>query len=224
MVLGDHGVLRKLRELADAGLKVRNSLPIESGDDDTLRRIIRKPHTLEHVDRVLRELADGYIGHPNLDIDAFFMAGVVAVDPARKTPIRETLSSIERTIALGRRCGELGLRVNLWWMKPNPRGPQYELWRDKYPDKPFHELQFLFPSGIWSTDSSINEFGISIARWKFRATAVGGRFTRLDNRSSRLMDCHSTIQHTSHLVAKCCGGDRHRRLVVYRSDLRSYKL
>ena len=152
MVLGDHGVLRKLRELADAGLKVRNSLPIESGDDDTLRRIIRKPHTLEHVDRVLRELADGYIGHPNLDIDAFFMAGVVAVDPARKTPIRETLSSIERTIALGRRCGELGLRVNLWWMKPNPRGPQYELWRDKYPDKPFHELQFLFPSGIWSTE------------------------------------------------------------------------
>ncbi|MEA2885055.1 MAG: anaerobic magnesium-protoporphyrin monomethyl ester cyclase [Bradyrhizobium sp.] len=152
MVVGDHGVLRKLRELADAGLKVRNSLPIESGDDDTLRRIIRKPHTLGHVNRVLGELADGYIGHPNLDIDAFFMVGVVAVDAATKAPIRETLPSIERTVELARRCGDLGLRVNLWWMKPNPGGPQYELWRDQFPEKPFHELQFLFPSGIWGTE------------------------------------------------------------------------
>jgi hypothetical protein len=152
MVVGEHGVLRKLRELADAGLKVRNSLPIESGDDDTLRRIIRKPHTLEHVNRVLSELTDGYIGHPNLDIDAFFMAGVVAVDATSKTPICEELSSIERTITLGRRCGDLGLRVNLWWMKPNPGGPQYELWRGKFPEKPFYELQFLFPSGIWGTE------------------------------------------------------------------------
>jgi hypothetical protein len=37
-------------------------------------------------------------------------------------------------------------------MKPNPGGPQYRLWREKYPDKPFYELQFLFPSGIWASE------------------------------------------------------------------------
>lgn len=152
MTAGKHAILRKMRDLADAGIRVRNSLPIESGDSDTLRRIIRKPHTLGHVESALRELSSGYIGNENLDIDVFFMAGVVAVDEATGSIIREPLSSIERTMSLGRRCADLGLRVNLWWMKPNPGGPQYALWRDKYPEKPFYELQFLFPSGIWGTD------------------------------------------------------------------------
>lgn len=152
MVACDHAVLKKLRKLADAGIKVRNSLPIESGDSHTLRKIIRKPHTLEHVHAVLRELKNGYMEHPNFDVDAFFMVGVVAVDPRTRRSTPEPASSVERTIELGRRCGELGLRVNLWWMKPNPGGPQYELWREKYPQRPFYELQFLFPSGIWGTE------------------------------------------------------------------------
>lgn len=29
---------------------------------------------------------------------------------------------------------------------------QYDLWREKYPERPFYELQFLFPSGIWGSE------------------------------------------------------------------------
>jgi radical SAM superfamily enzyme YgiQ (UPF0313 family) len=177
MVAGEHSVLRKLRELADAGIKVRNSLPIESGDDDTLRRIIQKPHTLQHVYRVLHELENGYIDHPNLDIDAFFMAGVVTIDSTTMTAIKETRSSIDKTIALASFCGELGIRVNLWWMKPNPGGPQYALWRDKYPEKPFHELQFLFPSGIWGTEDEEYRLNERIRAFNLQME-VGGHGSR----------------------------------------------
>jgi hypothetical protein len=173
MVTGNHQVLRKLRELADVGLKVRNSLPIESGDDRTLKHIIRKPHTLEHVELVLRELTNGYMNNENLDIDVFLMTGVVAINPKTKTPVPEPMDSIEHTMALGRRCADLGLRVNLWWMKPNPGGPQYEFWREKYPEKPFHELQFLFPSGIWGTDEQERAHDARIRKFNIEMESAG---------------------------------------------------
>lgn len=143
-------LLRKLRSLADAGIRIRTSLPFECGDDDTLRRLIHKPHTMRDIQAILAELQSGqYLQHPNLELDAFLMVGIVGYDGVRQVATSEKSESIERTMELGRRCASLGIRVNLWWMKPNPGGPQYEMWRDKYPNKPFFELQFLFPSGIW---------------------------------------------------------------------------
>jgi len=142
----DHAILRQLRSMADNGIKVRNSLPAESGDDRTLKELIRKPHNLDEVQAVLEELSDGYLRHPNIDIDAFFMVGVVGYDDKK-----ETEESIQKTFDLADRVSDLGMRVNIWWMKPNPNGPQYRLWREKFPDAPFYKLQFSFTPGIWGT-------------------------------------------------------------------------
>ncbi len=142
----DFAILRQLRGMADNGIRVRNSLPAESGDDRTLKELIRKPHNLDEVQVVLEELRDGYLGHPNIDIDAFFMVGVVGYDDKR-----ETEESIQKTFDLADRVSDLGMRVNIWWMKPNPNGPQYKMWREKFPDSPFYRLQFSFTPGIWGS-------------------------------------------------------------------------
>ena len=137
--------------MADDGIKVRNSLPIECGDDYTLRKIIHKPHTLDMVHSVLHELTSGgYLKHPSIELDAFFMVGIGGYDGKKAVP--ESYESIEKTFALAREAAELGILVNVWWMKPNPGRPQYDLWRAKFPEKQFYELQFLFPSGIWGTE------------------------------------------------------------------------
>ncbi len=140
-------ILRQLRKMADHGIKVRNSLPAESGDETTLRELIRKPHNLEEVQAVLNELKEGYLGHENMEIDAFFMVGVVGYDDKK-----ETTPSIQRTFDLADQVSDLGMRVNVWWMKPNPNGPQYKQWREQFPDTPFYQLQFSFPPGIWSSE------------------------------------------------------------------------
>jgi len=147
----DHAIPRQLRSMADSGMKVRNSLPIECGDDYTLKRIIHKPHNLETIDSVLNEIRSGeYLGHLNIEIDAFFMVGIVGYDNGK--PVPESYESIEKTFTLAREVAESGILVNVWWMKPNPGRPQYNLWREKFPEKPFYELQFLFPSGIWGSE------------------------------------------------------------------------
>ncbi len=147
----DHVLPRQLRAMADDGINVRNSLPIECGDDYTLKKIIHKPHTLEMVHSVLRELTSGgYVEHPHIELDAFFMVGITGYDGKKAVP--ESYASIETTFALARDVAGRGILVNVWWMKPNPGRPQYDLWREKFPDKPFYELQFLFPSGIWGTE------------------------------------------------------------------------
>lgn len=147
----DHALPRQLRKMADGGMKVRNSVPIECGDDYTLNKIIHKPHTLETVTSVLGEIGSGgYLGHPNIELDAFFMVGIVGYSERKLMP--ESYESIEKTFALVREIAELGILVNVWWMKPNPGRPQYDVWREKFPEKPFYELQFLFPSGIWGSE------------------------------------------------------------------------
>lgn len=152
MINNNFILLRQLRHMADQGTKIRNSLPIESGDSETLSRIIHKPHNLEMVEKMLGELRNGgYLHHSNLKLDAFFMVGVTGYGQ-RTGLVRESMSAIERTFGIARRVGGLGILVNVWWMKPNPNGPQYKLWRAKFPRKPFYELQFLFPSGIWGTE------------------------------------------------------------------------
>lgn len=147
----NHALPRQLRKMADTGMKVRNSLPIECGDDYTLKRIIHKPHTLETITSVLSEIrSGGYLGHPNIELDAFFMVGIVGYSERKLIP--ESYESIEKTFAMARAAAELGILVNVWWMKPNPGRPQYDLWRKKFPEKQFYELQFLFPSGIWGSE------------------------------------------------------------------------
>lgn len=146
MINNDHAILRQLRSMAEKGIKVRNSLPIESGDDRTLKELIRKPHDLDDVQAVLKELRAGYLGHPNIEIDTFFMVGVVGYDNKK-----ETKESIQNTFDLADRVSDLGIRVNIWWMKPNPNGPQYQQWREKFPEAPFYRLQFSFTPGIWGS-------------------------------------------------------------------------
>ncbi|MBU3940844.1 MAG: B12-binding domain-containing radical SAM protein [Nanoarchaeota archaeon] len=158
MINGDYAILRQLRGMADLGIKVRNSLPIESGDDGTLRDLIRKPHDLDMVQTVLDELKKGYLYHENIDIDTFFMVGVVGYDSGEF--LRETEGSIQRTFDLADIVSDLGMRVNIWWMKPNPNGPQYKLWRQRFPDEPFYKLQFSFTPGIWDSpeeEARLNE-------------------------------------------------------------------
>ena len=148
----DYAILRQLRRMADKGVKIRNSLPAESGDDRTLKELIRKPHDLNEVQMVLEELGNGHLGHENIDIDAFFMVGVVGYDPRTGKYLREPEESIQRTFDLADRVSDLGMRVNIWWMKPNPNGPQYKLWRQRFPDEPFYKLQFSFTPGIWGSE------------------------------------------------------------------------
>jgi hypothetical protein len=57
----------------------------------------------------------------------------------------------KKTFDLADKVSDLGMRVNIWWMNPNPNGPQYKQWREKFPDAPFYRLQFSFTSGIWSS-------------------------------------------------------------------------
>ncbi len=146
LINNNFSILKQLRKMADQGIKVRNSLPAESGDETTLRELIRKPHNLREVQAVLNELKEGYLSHENMDIDAFFMVGVVGYDNQK-----ETIASIQRTFDLADQVSDLGMRVNVWWMKPNPNGPQYKQWREQFPDAPFYQLQFSFPPGIWGT-------------------------------------------------------------------------
>lgn len=146
MINNDYAILRQLKNMADHGIKIRNSLPIESGDDKTLKALICKPHNLNDVQAVLEELKNGYLHHPNIDIDAFFMVGVVGYDSKK-----ETEESIKKTFNCADWVSDLGVRVNIWWMKPNPNGPQYKLWRNSFPDAPFYKLQFSFASGIWGS-------------------------------------------------------------------------
>ncbi|MBU0977416.1 MAG: cobalamin-dependent protein [Nanoarchaeota archaeon] len=147
----DFALPRTLRSLADSGIKVRSSLPFECGNDDTLKNLIGKPHNLSNINAVINEVCGGgYLGHPNIELDAFFMAGIVGYKKGKFTS--ETRESIEDTFSLARRVAEQGVLVNVWWMKPNPGCPQYSLWRSNFPDKPFYELQFLYPSGIWGTE------------------------------------------------------------------------
>jgi radical SAM superfamily enzyme YgiQ (UPF0313 family) len=152
MINNDYAILRQLRSMADRGIKVRNSLPAESGDDATLKELIRKPHDLDDIRAVLRELRRGYLGHENIDIDSFFMVGVVGYDPGTGEFLRESRGSVQRTLDLADEFSDLGIRVNIWWMKPNPNGPQYRLWREKFPDEPFYKLQFSFTPGIWGSE------------------------------------------------------------------------
>ncbi len=151
MINSDYAILRQLRKMADKGIKVRNSLPAESGDDKTLRELIRKPHNLEEIQLALEELQKGYLRHENIDIDSFFMVGVVGYDPRTVKFLKESKGSIQRTFDLADKVSDAGMRVNIWWMKPNPNGPQYKLWREKFPNDPFYKLQFSFTPGIWGT-------------------------------------------------------------------------
>ncbi|MBU0648820.1 B12-binding domain-containing radical SAM protein [Patescibacteria group bacterium] len=145
-------LLRKLRELADAGLKIRSSLPAESGDDHTLRHIINKPHGVNDISQISRELMTGYLAHENIDLDVFFMIGAVGYNYRDGQFLREKKASMRKTLELADKMANLGIRVNIWWMKPNPNGPQYKLWRSLNPEAPFYFLQFAFPSGIWGDE------------------------------------------------------------------------
>jgi radical SAM superfamily enzyme YgiQ (UPF0313 family) len=149
MLGNNYAILRQLRNMADKGVKIRNSLPAESGDDETLKRLIKKPHNLEEIKLVLNELKDGYLKHENIDIDSFFMVGVVGYHSKTRRFLRESSASIQRTFDLADKVSDLGMRVNIWWMKPNPNGPQYKLWRKKFPNDPFYKLQFSFTPRIW---------------------------------------------------------------------------
>ncbi|MBU0760059.1 MAG: hypothetical protein KJ858_00040, partial [Nanoarchaeota archaeon] len=163
---------RTLRTMADSGIKVRSSLPFECGNDHTLRDLIRKPHSLGNIKAVLSEVCTGgYLSHPNIELDAFFMAGIVDHQDGRF--ISETHKSIADTFSLARRTAEKGILVNVWWMKPNPGRPQYDLWRNKFPDKPFHELQFLYPSGLWGTEEEEKRLDEEIKKINLETTRAG---------------------------------------------------
>jgi hypothetical protein len=75
---------------------------------------------------------------------------------------------------------------------------QYELWREKYPEKPFYELQFLFPSGIWGSeddeltlDERIRQFNSEMASAGLGSRRpiypVGDQIVPLDIESSSAM-------------------------------------
>jgi len=149
MINKGHSILRQLLHMADRGMKIRSSLPIECSNGDTLRKIIRKPHTPDDVVNVLEELKKRYLHHPNIELDAFFMVGIVGYQNGKF--ISEPMDSIHQTLEMTERIASLGIRVNVWWSKPNPNGPQYKLWRSRFPEEPFYHLQFLFPAGIWGT-------------------------------------------------------------------------
>jgi radical SAM superfamily enzyme YgiQ (UPF0313 family) len=149
MINNDYAILRQLKGMADKGIKIRNSIPAESGSNETLKNIIRKPHSTEEVELVIKELEKEYLDHENIEIDTFFIAGLVGYDKGEF--IREPLSSVEKTFELADKVSDLGMIVNIWWMKPNPNGPQYNLWRSQNPEEPFYKLQFAFPPGIWGT-------------------------------------------------------------------------
>lgn len=158
----DFALLKKLRDLADRGMKIRTSLPFECGDNETLKELIHKPHDLNTIETVLGELKRGsYLTNPNIELDAFFMVGIVGFNG--NAFLSETNQSIQRTFDLARRVAEQRILVNVWWMKPNPGRPQYLLWRKKYPEKPFYELQFLFPSCIWGSEQQELELNSKIA-------------------------------------------------------------
>ena len=90
--------------MADKGIKVRNSLPAESGDDRTLRELIRKPHNLDEVKSVLNELQKGYLGHENMEIDSFFMVGVVGYNPQTGEFLKGASNVADQSIQLPVTC------------------------------------------------------------------------------------------------------------------------
>jgi len=177
MINGNFHLIRKLRELADYGIKIRNSIPAESADNHTLQHIIHKPHSVEDIDQLLKELKDRYLTHEHIDLDVFFMVGVVGYDHKRQEFVREHENSMKVTLELADRTANLGVRVNIWWMKPNPNGPQYKLWRQFNPGAPFSKLQFAFPPGIWgSEEDELKWNGIIIAKNReMKELGVGSR-------------------------------------------------
>lgn len=146
----NYALLEKLGNLAKNGKKIRISLPLESGNNNTLKKLIRKPHFAKMIKKLLKKIKkEDLIDNPHFVLEAFFMVGVVD-----EYGNREPINSINDTFRFAEWIGrEYGIDINLWICKPNPPKPQYRVWRRKNPNKGFERLMFAEPSGIWGNEN-----------------------------------------------------------------------
>lgn len=124
--------------------KVRIFFPIESGSERTLR-MMRKPHTLEQVRRVLE------YKRRNLDNVSFEAPAIIGFDGETREDIRKTLEFLKWAIDNG-----LDSAVMLCYT-PLPPTEGYKRWRAQNPDAQFSKLHFSMPSGAWQPSGFLQE-------------------------------------------------------------------
>jgi radical SAM superfamily enzyme YgiQ (UPF0313 family) len=139
---------RLLRQFSQDGNVRHIAFPCENGNDRVLR-MIRKPHTLAMVRKVL-EFAKENLQTTNRE--GFFIGGF----PETNGQPAETPCELEETFRFITECLEQQLLHQAIFLTLSPVTREYRrLWRQLYPTAPFEHCLFSRKTGVWPYSNAL---------------------------------------------------------------------
>jgi radical SAM superfamily enzyme YgiQ (UPF0313 family) len=139
-----------LKALKKAGTVKHVAFPIENGNDRILR-MIRKPHTLDMVEKVLTFFNDNF-NIEEVNREGFFIGGF----PDTRGQKAETPEEVENTYKFIEKCYSRNLLDQAIFLTLSPITPIYRKeWREKFPNGAFEKALFSRGTKIWPYDNNI---------------------------------------------------------------------
>jgi anaerobic magnesium-protoporphyrin IX monomethyl ester cyclase len=139
-----------LKALKISGTVKHIAFPCENGNDRVLK-MIRKPHTLDMVDKVLTFFRDNF-DLSEVNREGFFIGGF----PDTRGEKAETPEEVENTYKLIEKCYKENLLDQAIFLTLSPITPIYrKQWRSKYPNGAFEKALFSVGTKIWPYNNDI---------------------------------------------------------------------
>ncbi len=133
---------RLLRQFAKDGNVRHIAFPCENGNDRVLR-MIKKPHSLQLVRKVLAFVKKEL---PGVNREGFFIGGF----PETNGQPAETPDEVETTYCFIKECLEKRLLDQAIFLSLSPVTREYRImWRKLYPTAPFEHCLFSQKTGVW---------------------------------------------------------------------------
>ncbi len=139
-----------LKAIKKVGTLKHIAFPVENGNDRVLK-MIRKPHTLDMVEKVLTFFRD------NFDLDqvnreGFFIGGF----PDTRGHQAETPEEVDSTFKFIEHCYTKNYLDQAIFLTLSPITPIYrKQWRSNFPNGPFEKALFSRGTKIWPYDNEI---------------------------------------------------------------------
>ena len=139
---------RLIRQFGQDGNVRHIAFPCENGNDRILK-MIRKPHNLSLVRRVLKKAKEEL---PYTNREGFFIGGF----PASGNIPAENPLELEETFRFITECLEGEFLHQAIFLTLSPVTREYrQIWRKLYPSAPFEHCLFSRKTGVWPYDNGI---------------------------------------------------------------------